>query len=395
MNKCLSIAFLLAFATPAPAQSPTPLTRILEKGKEQRSTAILIVQDSKMLAEEYFGSDPKRASMAMSVTKSIVALAIGAMVDRGQLALDEPLSKRLFPVWKNTDKAGVTLRHLMNHSSGLDPKRAMPPGFTIEERALRSKLISEPGKRWRYNNNAADFLATVVRKAHPEGLYLDDYLDQGLFSELDIAGAYWMKDAKGDPRAAGELSIRPADLLKLGQLVLDKGRYKGEQLLSAAWIEQMLADGKTGYDRTGLLWWRRGRAKEVQLSPRRLQAWTKAGVAPPIVRAASTLKATFASFKGAEEALQKKLSPARFQKLETQLEAARTSMFDAKTEVLAYCADGYLGQYIVIIPSKRLVAVRMRDGRLSGWDNKKYNYHDFAYDVMALAGYDIPKMERR
>ncbi len=255
----------------------------------------------------------------MSVSKSVVALRIGQLVDAGLLDLETPLSTSVMPEWKDTDKANITLRHLLSHTSGLAAERYGTDAETfregtIEAHALATAVVTPVGENFAYNNNAVDMLAVVARRATSSAMVLDDQLQAGLFGPLDIAGAYWMKDGRGDPRASGELVIRPHDLLKIGRLVLDRGLYEGERLLSESWIDTMLEPGPM--KGCGLLWWLDRREGEL--------------------------------------------------------------------EVAAYVADGYLGQYIVVVPEFRAVAVRMRDPNATSWDPKEFTYPQFRRDVLQL-----------
>lgn len=306
-------------ATDARGVDAESLTALIETARTERSAALLLWVDGELLIEESFGSDPRTALFAMSVSKSVVALRIGQLVDAGLLELDAPLSGSLMPEWADTDKKSITVRHILSHTSGLIPDRygVDAESFrngTIEAHAFGSPLQGAVGEAFVYNNNAVDILAVIARRATPHGMALDDQLQAGLFGPLDIAGAYWMKDGRGDPRASGELAIRPRDLLKIGRLVLDRGVYRGERLLSEAWMDTMLEPGPM--KGCGLLWWLDRR--------------------------------------------------------------------EGASEVASYVADGYLGQYIVVVPEFRAVAVRMRDPNTTSWDPKEFTYPEFRRDVLRL-----------
>ncbi|MGH1340588.1 MAG: serine hydrolase domain-containing protein [Nannocystales bacterium] len=298
---------------------PGRVAALLEAARTERSAALLLWVDGDLVIDEAFGSDPRSGLFAMSVSKSVVALRVGQLVDAGLLELDAPLSASVMPEWMDTDKETITLRHLLSHTSGLDPQRYGNDAksfrhATIEEHAQRTPLVAPVGETFAYNNNAVDILAVIVRRATSNGMALDDQLQAGLFGPLDIAGAYWMKDGRGDPRASGELVIRPHDLLKIGRLVLDRGMYGPERLLSKAWIDTMLEPGPN--EGCGLLWWLDRR--------------------------------------------------------------------EGDSEVAAYVADGYLGQYIVVIPEFRAVAVRMRDPNTTSWSPEEFTYPEFRRDVLQL-----------
>lgn len=158
-------------------------------------------------------------------------------------------------------------------------------------------------------------------RALPDGLFLDDLLQEELFGPMEISGAYWLKDSGGDPRAAGELLLRPIDLAKLGQLVLQRGRWNSSQLLSESWIKAMLAPGI--YEGYGLLWWRRGRPGSFSLSKKRLAHWADNGIDKATIASAQRLLGrTWSTVEEAEAALAKVL-PLKMKK-ELTLNLAKT-----------------------------------------------------------------------
>ena len=62
---------------------------------------------------------------------------------------------------------------------------------------------------------------------------------------------------------------------------------------------------------------------------------------------------------------------------------------DGSREVLSYRADGYLGQYVIVVPDKRLVAVRMRDPNRTSWSPDEGSYKNFYQHVLAVAGHAL------
>ncbi|MFN3199038.1 MAG: serine hydrolase domain-containing protein [Bradymonadia bacterium] len=377
------------------------LARLKTKAKAEHSTALVVFHKGKPIVQEYFGADPETAVMAMSVTKSVAALGIGIMVDKGMLSLDTPLSKGVIPEWAGGDHAGITLRQLLAHTSGIDQGRyglGKPPKWstgTIEAHVVGGALKTPPGEAFAYNNNAVDFLSVIARRAHPEGMYFDDFLQHQLFGPLGVIGAFWSKDGRGDARAAGELLIRPMDLAKIGLLVLQRGKWQGKQLVSEAWIDEMLAPGQKITDQCGLLWWRDGRPKAYTMNAARLERWGKAGVKAETVEKASTLIGKrFTDFDVAKASLKARIGDTEFDLVARTLEANRTRMFEFETEPLAWRADGWLGQYVIVVPGADLVAVRMRDPRRTSWKADEYSYTDFRWDVLEVAGIKVPKAMR-
>jgi CubicO group peptidase (beta-lactamase class C family) len=283
------------------------LSGLLANAEFERTSAIVVVKDGSIAAESYregFGGGPV---MAMSASKSIVSLAVGMLIDEGRLSLDTRMDA-LFPEWKDLgEKSGITVGELLTQTSGLDPSRAML-GESIRAHALKAKLVFTPGTRFQYNNGAVDFLAVVVARA--AGVPLDDYLESHLFAPLDIVGATWMKDAEGTPSGAGELSIRPIDLAKIGQLMLDEGRWRGKTIVSEQWVRRSVEPGQTFDGSCGLLWWREGPFAHA-VTAEVVDGWRDAGVEDATTRAARSLIGTrFKSRPLLAKALERLLGPA-------------------------------------------------------------------------------------
>ncbi|MFN3432227.1 MAG: serine hydrolase, partial [Candidatus Sericytochromatia bacterium] len=99
--------------------SPARLTRLLIEAQAAKASAAIVLKDGRVIAERYFDG-PARPLGTMSVTKAVMGLAIGMLVDERKIpSVNAPMSTWL-PEWKDDAlKARVTLRHVMTHSSGV------------------------------------------------------------------------------------------------------------------------------------------------------------------------------------------------------------------------------------------------------------------------------------
>lgn len=234
------------------------LRALASHAADEHSSALIVAREGRIVLEQYREGHDGGPIMAMSATKSVVALAIGMLIADRKLTLATTIES-LLPEWKSLGaKGAITVRQLLNHTSGLETKRGSEASQTIRARFAAAQLVSPPGTRFRYNNAAVDTLALVVERA--AGKPLDAFLDERLFTKLDAVGVSWKKDPEGVPLAAGELILRPADLAKIGQLVLDHGQWRGEQLVPREWIDEMTSAGQPFVEDSGLLWWRNGGA---------------------------------------------------------------------------------------------------------------------------------------
>ena len=97
-------------------------------------------------------------------------------------------------------------------------------------------MVSEPGTQWCYNGGATALLGRLI--AQGSGLSLREYAEEKLLAPLGVADCEWVQGSDGEFGAASGLRLRPCDLAKIGQLVLDGGRWRRTQIVPAAWLEQ-------------------------------------------------------------------------------------------------------------------------------------------------------------
>lgn len=227
------------------------LARIIERAVDSRSDALVILVDGTPLVS---WPEDQLPIETMSATKSILNLAIGKLIDEGVIpSVDTPVST-WFPSWAEGDKARVTVRYLLEHSSGLaaPPSREIYASGDLLGFALGSELVTEPGKNWAYNNNAANLLAGIVSAAAGEPL--DTYIGRHFMEPMGIHEWSWDQDPKGNFQGGAGLALRAEDLARFGTLMLDGGAWHGEQLISQDWVERSTQPGPL-LPGCGRLWW--------------------------------------------------------------------------------------------------------------------------------------------
>ncbi len=226
----------------------------------------LVARSGRLVAEEYFhGYGAQDLHALASACKSVSSLLVGAAIDDGDIeGVDEPL-RRWFPVEeypRGEGWADPTLRDLLKMSLGLDwsAREAEAEHGTGEDffrEVLARDAAFAPGERWLYVNAEVDLLSGVLAEATGEGPEI--WARKKLFKPLGITEWRWNYGAEGEHRLMdGSLHLRPRDMLKIGQMVLDGGTWNGRRVISGEWIAEstarhMDADGTNGY---GYLWWR-------------------------------------------------------------------------------------------------------------------------------------------
>jgi len=368
------------------------LDRLVRRAAEEQSSALVIVKDGKVVLEHYRDGNPGPVN-AMSVSKSVVALVIGKLILEGKFNLNTRLS-RLIKGWpRKGDKGLITIRHLLNHTSGLSTSRAGNKEMILR-RALNSKVLFRPGTRFQYNNNAVDLLAAVVKQT--TGEHLDAHLERNIFKPMGILDTSWNRDPEGVPLAAGSLSLRPVDLAKIGLLMLQKGMWQGKQLVPRKWVALMLKQGSPLAANCGLLWWRKG-PFSFRLTGPALKEWGRVGVPPAVIKKANALQGkAFPSRDALLKALEEKVGKEDLKTMRATLtNAGGVPLYYTKDRgpVTSFSAAGWLGQRLIIVPEHKLVAVRMRQNR--PLDYKTYpvrdTYPTFEVDVEKLIKPDRKK----
>ncbi|MCB9641221.1 MAG: serine hydrolase [Myxococcales bacterium] len=365
------------------------LQHMIKKARSEASSALVIIKDGKLITEEYFGNKDTPI-MAMSVSKSFVSLAIGFLLEEGKIKSLEMKMSDVFTEWKNSPKEKITLYQMLTHTSGINPARTL--GKMVKGKWLLGKiadglhgpLISEPGKKFRYNNRAVDLLALFVGRV--SGKVLDVYLQEKLFSKLGIRSVSWMKDAAGVPRGAGEMSIHPIDLAKVGLLMLQKGMWRGKRIIPESWIVQSWKASRTNVH-CGLLWWRRAKEYKYALTEAILKNWEKHGANKNDIATLKGLVGKSMRLQGYRKAIKTALGNAvAFKRIETAMKKGGPLGKITLAGGLVFLGAGWLGQYLAIDTKNQLVAVRMRHATKQDQTSRVYRngYQTFVRDVFSL-----------
>ncbi|MBB6108139.1 CubicO group peptidase, beta-lactamase class C family [Mucilaginibacter lappiensis] len=210
--------------------------------------SLVISKNNKIIHQQYFNrQDSTTLFNDQSLTKSVTALLIGIAIDKGYIkSVDEKVAD-FFPELKmDTDKRkqDITIRQVMNQASGFYHEGVNvgallsipdPSGYVI-----KAPMVSDPGKVFRYNNAATHLLSVIITKS----THMDtrSFAKKFLFDPLGITTFDWKKMNDGYYDGCGLLSIRlrSVDMLKLGNLVLNKGVYRKQQIVPAKWINSII-----------------------------------------------------------------------------------------------------------------------------------------------------------
>ncbi len=206
--------------------------------------SLLLARHGRLVLEEYFfGYTADRPHDIRSAGKTLTSIMAGTAIDAGALSgVDAPAYTGPDP-----RKRKITVGHLLTHSSGLacnDMDDASPGN---EERMqgqqtqpdwyqyfLDLPLTSEPGSTYAYCSAGINLAGGLVRAATKT--WLPEYFDRVVARPLAIDRYHWNLMASGEAYTAGGAAFLPRDLLKIGQLFLNGGRWHGRQIVSRRWV---------------------------------------------------------------------------------------------------------------------------------------------------------------
>ena len=205
--------------------------RVHQKGKDEIS--------------HFFRSDDKVC--LYSGSKTYTSLAVGICRDQGKLQLSDTVLS-FFPEYKKLASPGseaITLRNLLQMASGKQEFLFAGAPDRMKTADWAELFFSDPmkvpaGSKFFYSNACTYMLSRVVEKV--TGKTLRDFLVPALFEPMGIDNPQWHTCPRGHTLGATELFLTNAEFSRLGVLLLNGGEYKGQRLVSKAYLKESVAD---------------------------------------------------------------------------------------------------------------------------------------------------------
>jgi CubicO group peptidase (beta-lactamase class C family) len=287
----------------------------------KKTLAVAVVYDNRLVAEKYHeGYDAHTKFHGWSMTKSITGAVAGILADRGRLELDAPLN---IPGWAGDNRANITLEHLIHMSSGLDWYENY---FTISDATVMlmqsddmfsftagSTLANEPGSTWNYSSGDANLVSGIIRREIADDDIYHAFPYENLLHRIGMLHTVIETDASGLFVASSFSYGTARDWARFGMLFLNNGIFLGDTILSQEWVSFM-----------------------------------------------------------------KKAAPASDGAYAGSFWLKEPNPANALTDVPGdiFFADGFLGQRVYVIPSKKLVVVRM------GYSMSNFSMNNFLKGVI-------------
>jgi CubicO group peptidase (beta-lactamase class C family) len=383
----LFVCVALLVSSTVSASSQPVLKQLVARAEETQTSVLVVLRDGKRVAEYPSRGVPTRLMDLRSATKSVVALAVGLLFADGRLdSLNVPIY-RFFPEWNQGRKRSVTVRMLLNQTSGLTDEQGSPEDVAsipdVLRFALAAELTNPPGEQFSPSDAAANLLMALIGKA--SGSAPDEYIARDLFAPLGIQDVSWQQDSAGNPLGMTGLALRADDAAKLGQLVLDAGQWNGQQIIPESYISEMLNPQLSKNVEVGFFWTRTPAWIRLRVDEASLDLIRKLGVNESTVAKLAAFKShSFTSTELLVASLHKVLSEAEFASLYESAQAHSIRMgtiFHLELGPTAAFTAGGEGEYIVIVPAARLVAVRLAEANADANDQ----YEDFVERVLDVA----------
>jgi len=395
--KTIQISFLLLLVSGiATSQviNKNILKTIIEKGRQSHSNAVVIIKDNKIVTEEYYNKKPKPEYIA-SAGKSLVALAIAKLIDDGKIkSLDQPVYE-FYPEWKQGTKKDITVRMLLNHTSGLQNfanatvELEPAPKYkakNILQLALCAEVSDKPGTVFSYNNKAVALLGGIIEKA--SGKPFDKYFEENFYGPMHITEYGWIRDEAGNATTHGAFVIEPMDFAKFGLLLLNNGTYNNQKVISSNLIQQIIQPGQSTDLSCGLLWWRLLNVNKRVITQKNLKLMEDANVNPGIISKLRPLLNDTLPFLDHNASMAKQLGDNWYLQITDELAEKKLPANTYRERIqskdaIAYYADGFRGNWMVVVPSSNLVAIRVR-GNEEDYNPDTDDFEDFVELIAKL-----------
>jgi CubicO group peptidase (beta-lactamase class C family) len=314
----------------------TKLSKAVDFNTSYSSTqAVFVVRHGYVAAEKYFGNfSAATTHESYSMAKSFASGLVGIAIAEGKLksTMDEKICEYYPMQWDcsatSDPRSRITLDHAMNLTTGLmwqenwrSTYRGVNDAYNLNllDTVLSRTSAEEPGKTKRYSTGDPALLSGVLQKV--TGMTAYDYGKQKIFDVIGAKSIRWNLDTAGRTTTYAGLQATAADYARYGYLYLQRGNWDGKQVVPSDWIEHTTQGMQPCEDWNQYLW----------------------HINPPV-----------------------RLGPQ--EPSCTDFYCKPTALADLPPE--AYFAEGVNGQFIFIVPSSDLVAVRLASDQSGSehWD---------------------------
>ncbi|MFZ0007279.1 MAG: serine hydrolase [Steroidobacteraceae bacterium] len=237
---------------------PRSLEAAAAQAAAQDARALIVARHGYIVFERYRqGTSFDTLADAQGFTRVLAALAAGAALSHRRIGWpDQPIGY-FIGEWRHDPRGGITVRNLLQMSSGLAaPAVSRSPwsaamrarfGTDVAAAALAEPLPGEPGKIWAPQSADPQLLALVLE--HATGERYARYLSEALWRRIGAGDAWlWLDRPGGTPHADCCMLARQGDWIRVAELLLRDGNYRGSEVIHPGWVQLMRAPARGNPD---------------------------------------------------------------------------------------------------------------------------------------------------
>ena len=235
-------------------------------GKPAFTRAVLVLYDGHIVAEQYApGFDKNTVMLGWSMSKSFTGAMVGILVNQHKLSVDQPA-----PVasWTNSEKSNITIKNLLQQTTGLDFTENYTRPSSVTKMLFRQgdmaaytaslPLKYRPGTVFNYSSGNSNILSKLIRQVVGEKNYVAFPYSE-LFYKINAYSFLLEPDASGTYIGSSYSYATARDFARFGLLYYNNGIWNGEQILPASWVRESvqpsIADKRKHY---GYQFWLNG-----------------------------------------------------------------------------------------------------------------------------------------
>lgn len=245
----------------------TPLPKnLVQDLKGSNSASFLVIKNGKLVHEEYWeGKNQNSKTNSFSIAKGVTVMLLGKAIEENKIESLNQKYSDFFGNYANVEFGkNLTLGELATMEAGLDweedyknpflPNAKAYYGKSLKEAVFLRGFKYEPGKKFEYQSGATQLLGFALRKSMQKTLA--DYASEKLWKPLGMEqNAAWSTDDFGMEKAFCCIHSTSRDFAKLGQLFLNDGKFNGQQIFDASFMEKMRSPTKLSKGIYGMGLW--------------------------------------------------------------------------------------------------------------------------------------------
>jgi CubicO group peptidase (beta-lactamase class C family) len=223
------------------------LTDVFESaGTIGRIKSLVVSHNNLIIMEQYWhGGGANLPHDVRSVTKSVTSALVGIAINQGfienvNVIVKDYLDRIVYIPNERID--AINLHHLLSMSIGLEWLEL--EGSELSnwisspnqvEYVVNKPVIFQPGEHFTYSTGAAHLISAIMSEA--TDVNIKQFAEEYLFNPLEIGDRNWLVDKQGYHTTGYGLSLTPYDMIKFGNLFLNKGTHNGQRIIDSDWIE--------------------------------------------------------------------------------------------------------------------------------------------------------------